>query len=68
MSLQNIFHFLCLILLVTYCAFAPSRYSTAMQDAHAIPQEVKDFIDSNPQGKAFIEMKHLRQRPNMAAL
>jgi hypothetical protein len=57
MSQQKIFRFLCLILLVTYCAFAPSRYSTAMQDAHAIPQEVKDFIDSNPQGKAFIEMK-----------
>lgn len=57
MSHQNIFHFLCLILLVAYCAFAPSRYHTAMQEAHALPQEVKDFIDSNPQGKAFIEMK-----------
>ncbi len=57
MSLQNIFYFICLILPVTYCAFAPSRYHTAMQEAHAIPQEVKDFIDTNPQGKAFIAMK-----------
>ena len=57
MSPRNIFHFLCSILLVTHCAFAPSRYHTAMQDAHAIPQEVQDFIDTNPQGKAFIEMK-----------
>ena len=57
MSPRNIFHFLCSILLVTTSAFAQSRYSTAMQDAHAIPQEVQDFIDSNPQGKAFIEMK-----------
>ncbi len=57
MSPKNIFCFLCLIVLVRYCAFAPTRYHTAMQEAHAIPQEVKDFIDSNPQGKAFIEMK-----------
>lgn len=57
MSPRNIFHFLCSILLVTTSAFAQSRYHTAMQDAHAIPQEVQDFIDTNPQGKAFIEMK-----------
>ena len=57
MSPRNIFHFLCSILLVTTSAFAQSRYSTAMQDAHAIPQEVQDFIDSNPQWKAFIELK-----------
>ncbi len=57
MSPQNIFNFLCSIVLVTTSAFAQSRYSTSMQDAHAIPQEVQDFIDTNPQGKAFIELK-----------
>jgi transposase len=55
MSPQNIFHLFCFIVPMTTSAFAQSRYSTAMQEAHAIPQEVKDFIDTNPQGKAFIE-------------
>ena len=58
MSPKNIFHFLCFIVLVTTSAFAQSRYHTAMQDAHAIPQEVKDFIDSNPLVSTFVETQN----------
>ena len=58
MSQKNIFQLFCLIVLVTTSAFAPSRYSTAMQEAHAIPQEVKDFIDSNPPVKTFVETQN----------
>ena len=41
MSQKNISQLFCYFVLVTTSAFAPSRYSTAMQEAHAIPQEVK---------------------------
>lgn len=55
MSPRNIFLFLCMISLDHYCAFLPSRYHTNMQDTYAIPQEVKDFIESNLLVKTFVE-------------